>query len=148
MLKDFKEFALRGNVVDMAVGIIIGAAFGKIVSSMVSDILMPPLALLTGGISFADRFVVLGSGDFATIQDAVAANMPVLKYGIFIDQVVEFVIIAFAVFLMVRQINRLKGRTPPPPPPSTKPCPWCTSSIPLAAKRCPLCTSQLEGAQA
>jgi large conductance mechanosensitive channel len=145
MLKEFKAFAMRGNVIDLAVGVIIGAAFGKIVTSLVSDILMPPLGLVLGKVDFSNLFVTLGSGHFASIAEAKAAGAPTLNYGLFINNIIDFLIVAFAVFLMVRQINKLQP-APPPAPPSTRPCPYCISEIPLAATRCPNCTSQVEAA--
>ena len=143
MLKEFKAFAARGNVVDLAVGVIIGAAFGKIVSSLVSDIIMPPIGLVIGGVDFKNLFVPLNGQSYASLADAQQAAAPTINYGIFLNTVLEFVIVAFAVFLLVRQINRL---TPPPataPADPPKTCPFCASQIPLAAKRCPFCTSAL-----
>ena len=142
MLKEFKAFAARGNVVDLAVGVIIGAAFGKIVSSLVSDIIMPPIGLLIGRVDFRNLFVALNGGSYASLADAQKAAAPTINYGIFLNTVLEFVIVAFAVFLLVRQINRLS-----PPPPAVadpiKTCPFCASQIPVAATRCPHCTSTL-----
>jgi len=146
MLNEFKAFAMRGNVVDLAVGVIIGAAFGKIVSSLVNDILMPPLGLILGKVDFSNLFITLGSGHYASIAEAKAAGAPTLNYGLFINNIIDFLIVAFAVFLMVRQINKLQP-APPPPPPTTRPCPYCLSEIPLAATRCPHCTSQVEPAK-
>jgi large conductance mechanosensitive channel len=128
MLKEFKEFAMKGNVLDMAVGIIIGAAFGKIVSSLVTDVLMPPLGLLLGKIDFSKLNIQVGTA--------------VLKYGVFINTVIEFVLVAFAVFLLVKQVNRFR-KQPAPAAPSTKDCPYCATAIPIPASRCPNCTSQL-----
>jgi large conductance mechanosensitive channel len=145
MLKEFRDFAMRGNVLDMAVGIIIGGAFGKIVSSLVSDILMPPIGLLLGRVSFSSLFVSLSGGSYASIEDARKAGAATLNYGVFLDNVVSFVIVAFAVFLLVKQVNRL-ARKPQPPPPSRKECPYCITSIPIPAKRCPACTSELASA--
>ncbi len=144
MLKEFKEFAVKGNVMDMAVGIIIGAAFGKIVSSFVSDLLMPPIGLLLGKMDFSNLFVNLSGKPFATLAEAKAAGAPTLNYGLFFNTVLDFLIVAFAVFLVVRQINKLK-REPAPAPaePTTKDCPFCASAIPIKAVRCPQCTSQL-----
>ena len=146
MLQEFKAFAMRGNVVDLAVGVIIGAAFGKIVSSLVNDILMPPLGLILGKVDFSNLFITLGSGHYASIAEAKAAGAPTLNYGLFINNIIDFLIVAFAVFLLVRQINKLQP-APPPPPPTTRPCPYCLSEIPLAATRCPHCTSQVEPAK-
>ena len=128
MLKEFREFAVKGNAIDMAVGIIIGGAFGKIVTSLVNDIIMPPLGLLLGRIPFADLAIHLN-------------GKPFVKYGLFINNVVDFLIVAFCIFLVIRQINRLQA--PPPDEPTTKECPECCSAIPIKASRCPHCTSQL-----
>jgi len=145
MLKEFKEFAMRGNVLDMAVGIIIGAAFGKIVSSFVADVLLPPIGLLLGRVDFSGLFLNLSGTHYATLAEAKAANAPTLNFGIFINTVIDFLIVAFAVFLLIQQINRLQKPSQPAPaaPPTTKECPYCLSSIPLKATRCPQCTSQL-----
>ena len=147
MLKEFKEFALRGNVLDMAVGIIIGGAFGKIITSLVGDILMPPIGLLLGKVDFSNMFVNLGEGVFTKLAEAKAAGAPTLNYGLFLNTVIDFLIVAFAIFLLIRQINRLK-REPAPAPaaPATKECPLCCSAIPIKATRCPACTSQLKAA--
>ena len=142
MFKEFKEFAMKGNVLDMAIGIIIGAAFGKIITSFVSDILMPPLGLLLGKMDFSNLFINLSGGDFPTIAAAKAAGAATLNYGIFINTIIDFLIVAFAIFLLVRQVNKLK-RQPPAAAPTTKDCPFCASAIPIPAKRCPHCTSQL-----
>jgi large conductance mechanosensitive channel len=142
MFKEFKEFAMKGNVLDMAVGIIIGAAFGKIVTSFVSDVLMPPLGLLLGKVDFKGLFINLTGGDYATIAAAQAAKAPTLNYGIFIQTIIDFIIVAFAIFMVVKQMNRLKKEAPAAAP-STKDCPFCASAIPIPAKRCPHCTSQL-----
>ena len=144
MLKEFKEFALKGNVLDMAVGIIIGAAFGKIVSSFVSDVIMPPIGLLLGKVNFDELFVNLSDKTVNTLAEAKAAGAPVLKYGIFINTIIDFVIVAFVIFLVVQQINRLK-KAPQPAPPNTKECPFCVSAIPIKATRCPQCTSEIKG---
>jgi len=144
MLKEFKEFAMRGNVLDMAIGIIIGAAFGKIVSSTVSDMLMPPIGVLLGKVDFSNLFVNLSGGSFASLADAKSAGAATLNYGVFINTVIDFIIVTFVIFVMVRWINRLKRQpVPVPTEPSTKECPFCASSIPIKAKRCPLCTSQI-----
>ncbi len=142
MFKEFKEFAMKGNVFDMAVGIIIGAAFGKIVTSFVSDILMPPLGLLLGKMDFGSLFINLSGKHYATIAEAKAANAATLNYGIFINTIIDFLIVSFAVFLLIKQVNRLK-RQPPAAAPATKECPYCASTIPIPASRCPHCTSQL-----
>jgi large conductance mechanosensitive channel len=142
MLKDFKEFAVRGNVMDLAVGVIIGAAFGKIVTSLVNDVIMPPIGALTGSVDFSNKFVVLSGGAFNTLKEAKDAGAATINYGIFINEVINFLIIAFVIFLMVRWINKLKSE-PPPALPTTKECPFCIGAVPLKATRCPNCTSQL-----
>jgi len=145
MFREFKEFAMRGSVVDLAIGIIIGAAFGKIVSSFVADVLMPPLGLLLGRMDFSNLFISLNGHHYASLQAAKAAGAPTLNYGLFANAVIDFIIVAFAIFLLVRLINRLKRQQEAPPaPPSTKDCPFCLSVIPLAAARCPHCTSALD----
>jgi len=148
MLKEFKEFALRGNVVDMAVGIIIGAAFGAIVNSLVVDMLMPPIGLLLGRIDFSNLFVVLKegtqAGPYASLAAAKQAGAVTLNLGVFINTIISFLIIAFAIFLVIRQINKLKRKAEAPAaPPASKNCPYCFSSIPVPATRCPFCTSTL-----
>ena len=144
MLKDFKEFAMRGNVVDLAVGVIIGGAFGKIVSSFVGDVLMPPIGLLLGKVDFSNLFVNLSGTAYPSVAAAKAAGAPTLNYGVFLNTVLDFVIVAFAIFLLVKQINRMhKKPEEAPAPPSTKDCPFCVSPIPIKASRCPQCTSQL-----
>ena len=147
MLKDFKAFILRGNVVDLAVGVIIGAAFGGIVKSLVDDVIMPPIGLATGGIDFANKFAVLKDGakaaaPYASLADAKAAGAVTINYGLFVNQVVTFLIIAACIFIIVRMVARLQ-RPAPAPVANTKPCPYCAMEIPIAAKRCPNCTSQL-----
>jgi large conductance mechanosensitive channel len=142
MLKEFREFAMRGNVVDMAVGIILGAAFGKIVSSLVSDVIMPPIGLLTGQVDFANLFVNLSSTSYPTIAAAKAAGAPTLNYGAWLTTLVDFVLVAFAVFLLVRTMNSLK-RSEPAPSPTTRECPLCLSNIPLKARRCAHCTADV-----
>jgi large conductance mechanosensitive channel len=144
MFNEFKKFAMRGNVVDLAVGVIIGAAFGKIVNSLVNDILMPPIGLLTGNVDFTNKFIALRSGQvFDTLKAAKDAGVPTINYGLFINSVIEFLIVAFAVFLLVKQINRLEAPPPPPGPVTTKDCPFCFETIPIKATRCPRCTSEL-----
>ena len=143
MLKEFKEFALKGNVVDLAVGIIIGAAFNGIVKSLVDDIIMPPLGLIVGSLDFSDLGIILSRTSYDSLAAAQEAGVPVLRYGQFLNNVLNFLIVAFAVFLLVRQINRLR-RSDTPPTPNTKPCPYCTEIIPLKATRCPQCTSPLD----
>ena len=135
MLREFKQFAMRGNVVDMGVGIIIGAAFGKITSSFVADVLMPPIGLLVGGVDFSDLTVTMRE----TADGAV-----MLKYGLFINTILDFVIVAFALFLLIRMMNRLTKSNEPPPAPMTKECPECRMPIPIAAKRCGHCTTALQ----
>lgn len=148
MLKDFKEFAMRGNVIDMAVGIIIGGAFGTIVKSLVDDILMPPIGLMLGGVDFTNIFLVLKegatSGPYAALADAKAAGAVSINFGVFLNNVISFLIVAFAVFLLIRAINKLRRQEETPPPPATtKECPFCISAVPVKASRCPHCTSQL-----
>ncbi|MCC7362608.1 MAG: large-conductance mechanosensitive channel protein MscL [Anaerolineales bacterium] len=145
MLTEFKNFIMRGNVLDMAVGIIIGGAFGKIVSSFVADLLMPPIGLLLGGVNFQDLFLSLNGQAYASLADAQAAGAPTLNYGLFINNIIDFLIIAFAIFLVVRAANQLRGPAPAAPV-TTKPCPYCLTSVPLAATRCPACTSELPAA--
>ena len=145
MVKEFKEFIMRGNVVDMAVGIIIGAAFGKIVTSFVNDILMPPIGLMLGKADFSNLFVNLSGQQYPTVASAKAAGAATLNYGIFFNTVLDFLIIAFAIFLLIRQVNRLKQPAPAPAP-LTRECPYCLSAIPLKATRCPHCTSELKAA--
>jgi len=147
MLKEFKEFAMRGNVVDMAVGIIIGAAFGKIVSSLVADVIMPPIGLLMGSVDFSDLFINLSGQDYPSLADAKEAGAPTVNIGVFINTVLDFVIVAFAIFLLIRAINQLKRKEEAPPPaPKTKDCPFCLSSVPIKATKCAHCTSELEAA--
>ncbi len=142
MLKEFKTFAMRGNVMDLAIGVIIGAAFGKIVNSLVADVLMPPLGLLLGRVDFSNLFITLSGPAQATLAQAKAAGVPTLNYGMFLNTIIEFVIVAIAVFLVVKQLNRLQ-RPAPAQAPTTKDCTFCKTAIPLAATRCPNCTSQL-----
>jgi large conductance mechanosensitive channel len=144
MIKEFKEFAMRGNVVDLAVGFILGAAFGKIVTSLVNDILMPPIGLLLGHVDFGNLFLVLDRRHFDSLSAAKAAGAPSINYGVFLNTVIDFLIVAFAIFLLVRQINKLKK--PQAVPPSTRPCSYCFTEIPIKATRCPHCTSELKSA--
>lgn len=146
MLKDFRAFIVRGNVVDLAVAVVIGGAFGGIVTSFVNDILMPPIGLVLGRVNFADLFLTLSGGSYPSLAAAKAAGAATLNYGTFLNTIVNFVIIAFAVFLLVRQADRLKA-TPTPSTPSTKECPQCAMAIPLRASRCPHCTSSLAPAR-
>ncbi len=147
MLKEFKEFAMRGNVIDMAVGIIIGAAFGKIVSSFVKDIVMPPIGKITGGVDFTELYINLSGGNFASLEAAKKAGAATINYGLFINTVVDFVIVAFAIFIVIKQINRLK-KEPAPADPTTKKCPHCISEIPIAATKCAHCTADIPAAAA
>ena len=149
MLKEFKEFAVKGNVVDMAVGIIIGAAFGTIVKSLVADIIMPPIGMLLGGVDFSNIFVVLKGGatpgPYAALADAQAAGAVTMNIGVFVNTVISFLIVAFAVFLVIKAINKAKREEPAPAPaaPTTKECPHCLSTVPLKAVKCAHCTSSL-----
>jgi large conductance mechanosensitive channel len=146
VFKEFKEFAMRGNVLDLAIGVIIGAAFGRIVDSAVNDVIMPPVGLLLGQVDFKDLFVNLGGPAYPSLDAAKKAGAPVLAYGQFLNTVINFLIIAFVVFLIVKQVNRFKK--PVDAAPSTKECPLCASSIPMKALRCPHCTSDLQAARA
>jgi len=145
MFKEFREFAMRGNVVDMAVGIVIGGAFGKIISSMVADVLMPPIGLLLGGVDFSNLYVVLKdgtpAGPYAALDLAQKAGSVTLNYGLFINNIVSFTIVAFALFMVIKAMNTLRREAPAAP--TTKNCPQCAMAIPLAAKRCPNCTSEI-----
>jgi large conductance mechanosensitive channel len=144
MLKEFREFIARGNVIDLAVGVIIGAAFGKIVTTLVEGVLMPPIGMLLGGVDFASLFLVLDTskGVPASLADAKANGIPVIAYGQLINDIISFLIVALAVFLIVKQVNRLK-RAEPPADVTTRDCPFCATPIPVRAKRCPHCTSQI-----
>jgi large conductance mechanosensitive channel len=141
MVQEFKAFALRGNVVDMAVGIIIGAAFGKITGSLVDDVLMPPLGLVLGGVDFSKLFINLSGTDYPTLAAAKEAGAVTIRYGLFLNTVLNFAIVAFAMFLVIKAMNRLKGPAPAPAAPTTMACPECLSQIPLAARRCAHCGS-------
>ena len=149
MLKEFKEFVMRGNVVDMAVGIVIGAAFGTIVKSLVTDIIMPPIGLLLGNVDFANLFTVLkegatAAGPYASLADAQAAGAVTINYGLFVNTIISFIIVAFAIFILIRKINALKKKEEATPAvPTTKDCPYCLTNIPIKATRCPNCTSKL-----
>lgn len=142
MLKEFRDFAMRGNVLDMAIGVIIGGAFGKIVSSLVSDVLMPPLGLVLGKVDFSSLFLNLSNTPQPSLAAAKAAGTPTLNYGVFLQTVFDFVIIAFVIFMLVKQVNRLK-KEPPAGPPTTKDCPHCLSTISIKATKCAHCTSNL-----
>jgi large conductance mechanosensitive channel len=148
MFKEFKEFAMRGNAVDMAVGIVIGAAFGGIVNSFVSDVIMPPIGLVLGSVDFSSLFLVLKEGKIAGPYESLAAakagGAVTLNYGVFFNTIISFLIITFAVFLLIRNINRMKKKEEAPAVPTTKECPYCLSAIPLKAVRCPHCTSELK----
>jgi large conductance mechanosensitive channel len=141
MLKEFKEFAMRGNVLDMAIGIVIGVAFGKIIASLVEDIIMPPIGLALGNVDFANLFINLSGKDYASVAAAKAAGAATLNYGIFLNTILNFIIIAFAIFLMIRSFNRMRQ---PDSAPATKDCPLCLSVIPIKATRCAHCTSELK----
>ena len=143
MFKEFKEFALRGNVIDLAVGVIIGAAFGKIVASLVADVIMPPIGLALGGVDFRNLYIALDGQTYPTLAEAQKAAAPTINYGLFLNTVFEFLIVAFVVFLVIRQMNRMMPppQTAPAEPPKT--CPFCASPIPVAARKCPFCTTEL-----
>jgi large conductance mechanosensitive channel len=150
MLKEFKDFIMRGNVLDMAVGIIMGVAFGAIITSLVKDVIMPPIGLALGGVDFSNLYILLKAGTpappYATLADAQAASAVTINYGVFFNAVISFLIVAFVMFLLIRSINRLMAPKPAPAAePTTKECPYCRSTISLKATRCPHCTSQLEG---
>jgi large conductance mechanosensitive channel len=145
MWKEFKEFVMRGNVMDMAVGIIIGAAFGKIVTSFVGDILMPPIGVLLGHVDFSNLFIGLSSQHYDSVAAAKAAGAASINYGLFLNTVIDFLIVAFVIFIVVKQVNKVK-RPVPVAPPSTRDCPYCLSAIPAKATRCAHCTSELQAA--
>jgi large conductance mechanosensitive channel len=147
MLKEFKEFAMRGNVLDMAVGIIIGGAFGKIVSSFVGDVMMPPIGLLVGKVDFTNLFINLSGGQFSSLEEAKKAGAATINYGVFFNAVIDFLIVAFAIFMLIKQVNRFNKEKPKPvAAPTSKDCGFCFSSIPIKATRCPHCTSDLKAA--
>ena len=143
MLKEFHDFALKGSAVDMAVGIVIGGAFGKIVTSLVNDVIMPPVGMLLGSVNFSSLFICLRAGKYDSLEAAKSAGAPTINYGLFINNVLDFVIVAFCIFLVVKQINRVRKMLPTEP--TTKSCPQCLSTIPIKAKRCAFCTSEVEG---
>ena len=145
MFKEFKAFIMRGNVLDLAVAVIIGAAFGKIISSLVNDVLMPPIGLLLGKMDFSSLFVNLSGKDYPSLASAKAAGAATINYGLFLNTVIDFVIVALVIFLVVRAANQLQ-RPKPAPAPATKECPYCFSNIPIKATRCPACTSELKTA--
>ncbi|HNR46267.1 MAG TPA: large conductance mechanosensitive channel protein MscL [Anaerolineaceae bacterium] len=142
MLKEFKEFALKGSLLDLAIGFILGGAFGKIVTSLVNDIIMPPIGLLLGKVNFTDLFWALDGGTYASLQAAKDAGAPTLNYGLFLNTIIDFVIVAFVLFLIIKQVNKLR-KPAPAAAPTTKDCPYCKTSIPIGATRCPNCTSEL-----
>lgn len=145
MWKEFKDFAMKGNVMDLAVGVIIGGAFGKIVASLVSDIIMPIISLLLGKIDFTNLFVTLGNGNFNTLAEAKKAGVATLNYGLFLNNIIDFLIVAFSIFIVIKQLNRLsKKKEPAPEPIKTKACNYCYSEIHIDASKCPHCTSSLE----
>jgi large conductance mechanosensitive channel len=143
MVKEFKEFIMRGNVVDLAVAVIIGGAFGKIVTSFVNDIVMPPIGLLLGKVDFSNLYINLSGVTYKSLAEAKAAGAPTINYGVFLNATLDFVIVGLAIFLMVRGVNKLK-RPEPPAAPKTKECPYCFSNVPVKATRCPQCTSELK----
>ena len=142
MLKEFKEFALRGNIIDLAIGVIVGGAFQKIVTSIVNDIIMPPIGMLVGKVDFSDLFIALDRGHYGSLAEAKKSGAPTINYGLFLNNVLDFLIVAFVIFLVVRQINRLKRKEDKPV--TTKECQFCYSTIPLKASRCGHCTSELD----
>jgi large conductance mechanosensitive channel len=146
MFKEFKEFAVKGNALDMAVGIIIGAAFGLVVSSLVQDIIMPPFGLLLHHVDFANLFISLNGQEYATLAAAKAAGAPTINYGLFLNAIIAFLIVGFAVFLLVRNVNRWTAKPAPAATPTTRECPYCISQVPLKATRCSQCTSELKPA--
>jgi len=144
MLKEFKEFAMRGSVIDLAIGVIIGGAFGKIVSSLVSDILMPPIGLLLGKVDFSNLYINLSGGEYASLAAAREAGAATINYGTFLNMVIDFMIVAFVIFLLIRQVNKLQKPQPAPAAPAVKECPYCLTMIPQKATRCPACTSEIK----
>ena len=144
MLKEFKEFIARGNVIDLAIAVVIGAAFGKIITSFVEGVLMPPIGLMLGKVDFANLFIDLSGQRPVSVADAKAKGLPVIAYGTFINDIINFLIIAFVIFLIIKAVNRL--RAAPPPPPNTKDCPYCLTAIPLEARRCAACCSDVTAA--
>jgi large conductance mechanosensitive channel len=144
MLKEFREFAMRGNLLDLAIGIVLGAAFGRVITSLVNDIVMPPIGLALGGLDFSSLFITLKGGPYASVAAAKLAGAPTINYGIFINTIIDFMIVAFVMFLVVRQVNRMQRQREAAP--ATKACPYCVSTIPIGAVRCPNCTSDLRAA--
>jgi large conductance mechanosensitive channel len=143
MLKEFRDFVARGNVVDLAVAVVIGAAFGKIIDSLVKDIIMPPIGMVLGKVDFANLFIDLSGQNYTTLKDAQAAGAPTINYGAFINTIISFLIVAFAIFIVLKQINRFRRTADDAAAPTTQPCPHCVMMIPLGARRCPHCTSAL-----
>ena len=139
MFKEFRQFAARGNVLDLAVGVIIGAAFGKVVSSLVADVIMPPIGLIIGRVDFRNLYLALTGQHYPSLAEAQKAGVPTINYGVFVNTIIEFLIVAFVVFLLVRQVNKWM---PPPVPEARRDCPFCASAIPVRARRCPFCTSE------
>jgi large conductance mechanosensitive channel len=144
MFKEFKEFAMRGNVLDMAIGIIIGAAFGKIITILVNEVLMPPLGLLLGNVDFSNLFINLSKDSYSSLAAAKAAGAPTINYGLFLNSIIDFVIVAFVIFLLIKQVNRFKAKPAPAAAPTTKECPHCLSAIPIKATKCAYCGSDLK----
>jgi large conductance mechanosensitive channel len=144
MIREFREFIARGSVVDLAVGVVIGAAFGKIVDSLVKDVLMPPIGWMMGGMDFSNLFVTLGPGEFATLEEAKTAGAATINYGVFLNAVIQFLVVAFAVFLVIRQYNRLRRKNDPAPAaPTEEACPHCLFKIPIGARRCGHCAADI-----
>ena len=143
MLKEFKEFAVKGNIVDLAVGVVIGGAFGKIVTSLVNDIVMPLVGMLIGKVDFSNLFFALGNGDFKTIQEAKSAGIATINYGLFINNIIDFLIVAFSIFIVIKQINRFSKKKEEKPVDNKKKCQYCYTEIHIDATRCPNCTSEL-----
>ncbi|MBI3362758.1 MAG: large conductance mechanosensitive channel protein MscL [Chloroflexi bacterium] len=145
MLKEFKDFIMRGNVLDLAIAVVIGGAFGAIVTSLVNDIIMPPVGLILGKVNFSNLFINLSGAPYASLTDAKAAGAPTINYGLFLNALIDFLIVAFIIFLLVRTVNRLQRLQPAPPSePTTRECPYCLSTIPIKATRCAHCTSELK----
>ncbi len=144
MIKEFKEFAMRGNVVDLAIGVIIGTAFGKIITSLVNDILMPPIGLLLGNVDFSNLFINLSGGKYATLAQAHEAGSVTINIGVFLNAIIDFLIVALVIFLLIRQLNKLEKKDEKPAEVTTKTCPYCLTEIPVKATRCPACTSDLK----
>lgn len=144
MWKEFKDFAMRGNMLDLAVGVVIGGAFGKIISSLVSDIIMPLIGLMLGKVDFTNLFITLGDGTFNTLADAKKAGVATINYGLFLNNILDFLIIAFSIFIVIKQINRFTKKEQPPAPATTKACKYCFTEIHMDATRCPNCTSVIE----